>query len=129
MWRDETTPPPPPPPPPPEVDAEDLSGGWAAHVGRWRGWQAPPRRPRADDATEDVRELPLTGEPPALPGVGALPPAPTLAPLLATARALPPLDWAPLLALAQADATRRQALVQAAEEEEMLVLLMLLEEV
>jgi hypothetical protein len=40
-----------------------------------------------------------------------------------------PLDWAPLQALALADATRRQALAQAGEEEEaLLVLLLLVEE-
>ncbi len=52
-----------------------------------------------------------------------------LAPLLATARALPPLDWAPLQALALGDARRRQALAQAAEAEDALLVLLLLEEV
>lgn len=80
-----------------------------------------------DDDTEAVRPLPLSLEGPALPGLGVLPPAPTLAPLLATARALPPLDWAPLLTLAHADQARRLALQQAGEEEALLVLLLLVE--
>lgn len=50
-----------------------------------------------------------------------------LVPLLATATVLPPLDWAPLHALAPADARRRQAQAFRQEEEELLVLLMLVE--
>jgi hypothetical protein len=60
---------------------------------------------------------------------GLVTPAPRsgpLAPLLATARALPPLDWAPLLTLAALDRHRRQALQRAAEDEEALVLMLVL---
>ncbi len=111
---------------------EALSGGWAAHVARWRGWQAPPRRVQAEtDATAATPRgvLPLAGQErqgETGPGVvGLTLPLPAL---LSTARALPPLDWAPLQALALGDARRRQALAAQAEEEDALLVLLLLEE-
>jgi hypothetical protein len=115
----------------PAVASEDLQGGWLAHTARWRGWQAPPRHARADDETEattQARGQETVGQGPGFTGL--VTPAPlsgALPALLATATVLPPLDWAPLLALAQADATRRQAQAARQEEEELLVLLMLVE--
>lgn len=117
--------------------SDALQGGWLAHTVRWRGWQAPPKRQEDDDATTTSAEVSATAlaardavsppdagahDPAARPDAGAGRQA-----LLATATRLPPLDWAPLQALALADQARRQALVQAGEEEEMLVLLMLVE--
>lgn len=104
--------------------SEALTGGWPWP--RLRGWPAPPRRVRAEDETvsEAPVDTPLEGD--SGREGAAERAAPTLAPLLATATVLPPLDWAPLLALAGADQARRQA--QAEEEEALLVLLMLVEE-
>jgi len=118
------------------VVAEDLQGGWLAPRPRWRGWQAPPRRQARDDdaTTTGPHASRYDGPPPgalSAPDAGApdgVAVAETRRALLSTARALPPLDWAPLQALALADARHRQAQAARQEEEALLVLLMLVEE-